>query len=53
MSRTAGVRFAAREIDTYVVHSVLTGPGAHPASRPMGTEGSLLGVKRSGTDADQ
>jgi hypothetical protein len=34
-------------------HRVQTGSGAHPASYPIGTRGSLsLGVKRPGREAD-
>jgi len=31
---------------------VMNGSGAHPASYPMGTRGSFLGVKRPGSEAD-
>jgi hypothetical protein len=33
-------------------HRVQNGCGAHPASYPMGTRGSSLGVKRLGREAD-
>jgi len=33
-------------------HRVQTGPGAYPASYPMGTGGSFLGVKRPEHEAD-
>jgi hypothetical protein len=33
-------------------HPAQIGPGAHQASYPMGTEGSYIGVKRPGREAD-
>jgi hypothetical protein len=33
-------------------HRVQNGSGAHPASYPVGTRGSFLGVKRLGREAD-
>jgi hypothetical protein len=33
-------------------HRVQTGSGAHPASYPMGTEGSFSGIKRPGRETD-
>jgi hypothetical protein len=33
-------------------HRVQNGSGAYPASYPMGTRGSFLGVKRQGREAD-
>jgi hypothetical protein len=33
-------------------HRVQNGSGAHPASYPIGTRGSFLGVKRPGREAD-
>jgi hypothetical protein len=33
-------------------HCVLTEPGAHPTSYPVGTGGSFAGVKRPGREAD-
>jgi hypothetical protein len=39
------VRFLAGARDLYLLHSVQTGSGAHPASYPMGTGGSFLGGK--------
>jgi hypothetical protein len=32
-------------------HRVQNGPGTHPASYPLGTKGSFLGVKRPGREA--
>jgi hypothetical protein len=34
-------------------HRVQNGSEAHPASRPVGTRGFFLGVKRPGLEADQ
>jgi hypothetical protein len=42
---TAGVVFPAGARDFYFLDSVRTGSGAHPASYPMGTEGSSSGGK--------
>jgi hypothetical protein len=36
----------------FLLHSVQTGSGAHPASNSVGTGGSYLGVKRPGREAD-
>jgi hypothetical protein len=36
---TAGVRLPAGSRDFFLLHSVQTGSGAHPASYPMGTRG--------------
>jgi hypothetical protein len=33
-------------------HRVQNGPGADPASYPVGTRGSFLGVKRPGRESD-
>jgi hypothetical protein len=33
-------------------HNVQTGPDTHPASYPMGTKSSSVGVKRQGREAD-
>jgi hypothetical protein len=41
---TAGVRFPAGASDFSLLHSVQTGPGAHPASYPMGTVGKAAGA---------
>jgi hypothetical protein len=38
--------------DLSLLHSVQTGPEAHPASYPMGTGGSFPGVKQQGREAD-
>jgi hypothetical protein len=35
----------------FLLHSIQTGPGAHPASYPMGAGGSFLG-KQPGCEAD-
>jgi hypothetical protein len=35
-----------------VLHVVQTGSVSHPASYPMGTGGSFLGVKRPGRETD-
>jgi hypothetical protein len=40
---TAGFRFPAGARDLSLLHSVNTGPGAHPASYPMGTRGGAAG----------
>jgi hypothetical protein len=36
----------------FLMHSVQTGSGAHPASYPMGTGAISLGVKLQGREAD-
>jgi hypothetical protein len=48
---TARVRFPAVQ-NFSLLHIVKTDPGAHPASCSMGTDGSSLGVKRQGREAD-
>jgi hypothetical protein len=50
--RGSGVRFPAGAENFSVNHRVQNGSGAHPASYPMGTRGSFLGVKRPGREAD-
>jgi hypothetical protein len=47
-SWTAGVRFPAGSIAFYLLHSVQTGSGAHPASYPMGTGDSFPEDKSAG-----
>jgi hypothetical protein len=39
------VQFAEGAIYCFLLHRVQTGPGAHPASYPMGTGGSFPGGK--------
>jgi hypothetical protein len=48
----AGVRFAAREIDFFLFHSVQTGSEAHPASYPIGTADPFWEGKRPGRKDD-
>jgi hypothetical protein len=48
----AEVRFPAREKNCYLLHSVQTGCGAHPASYEMGTTWFPAGVKCPGREAD-
>jgi hypothetical protein len=43
--RMFGVRFPVRAGNFSLRHYVQTGSGAHPASYPMGTEGSFHGGK--------
>jgi hypothetical protein len=43
------VRFPAGATDFSLLHSVLTGHEAHPASYPMGTGDSFSGSKATGT----
>jgi hypothetical protein len=51
--RGSRVRFPAGAGNFSLHHRVQNGSGAHPASYPMGTRGSLsLGVKRPGREAD-
>jgi hypothetical protein len=45
--------FLGRTRNFSILHSFQTGSGAHPASYPMGTEGSFPGVKRPGREADR
>jgi hypothetical protein len=47
--RMIGVRFAAGAGNFSVRHHVQTSSGAHPASYPMGTEGSFCRGKAAGT----
>jgi len=45
MGLTTGVQFPAGALREFAFrHRVQTGSGAHPASYPMGTRGSFLGV---------
>jgi hypothetical protein len=45
--------FESRQGQEYsFLHVVQTGSGAHPASYPMGTDGSFPGIKWSGLEAD-
>jgi hypothetical protein len=46
------VRFPAGVVNFSLHHRVQNGSGAHPASYPVGTRGSLPGVKRPGREAD-
>jgi hypothetical protein len=46
------VRFPARAGNFSLHHRVQNGSEAQPASYPMGTRGSSLGVKRPGREAD-
>jgi hypothetical protein len=43
--RGSRVRFPAKAGNFSLHHCVQNGSGAHPASYPMGTRGSFLGVK--------
>jgi hypothetical protein len=45
----AGVRFPIGESSFFLLHSVQTGSEAHPASYPMGSEGSFPGVLKLST----
>jgi hypothetical protein len=52
--RGSRVRFPAGTRNFSLHHRcVQNGSGAHPASYPMDTSGSFLGVKRPGREADQ
>jgi hypothetical protein len=44
-NRGIGLQFPAEASDFYVLHSVKTGSGTHPASYPMGIGGSFTGGK--------
>jgi hypothetical protein len=44
----AKVRFSAEARDFSLLHSIQTGPGAHPATCPMGTGGLFLRGKATG-----
>jgi hypothetical protein len=46
--RDSRVRFPARAGNLSLHHLVQNGSGAHPASYPMGTEGSFPGGKSAG-----
>jgi hypothetical protein len=50
--RGIGVKSPAGAREFSLLHSVQTGSGAHPASYPNGTWGSIPGVKRKGYEAD-
>jgi hypothetical protein len=50
--RGSRVRFPAGAGNFSLHHRVQNGYGAHPASYPMGTRGSFLGVKRTKREAD-
>jgi hypothetical protein len=50
--RGSRVRFPTGAGNFSLHHHVQNGSGAHPASYPMGTGGSSLGVKRAGSEAD-
>jgi hypothetical protein len=41
-----GVRFQCGTRAFFLLHSAQTGPGAHPASDPIGTKGLTPGMKR-------
>jgi hypothetical protein len=47
--RGSGVQFPAVGGNFSLSHRVQNGSGAHPASYPMGTRGSLPGGKAAGT----
>jgi hypothetical protein len=51
-SVTAGVRLPGGARDFSLLLSVQTASGAHPASYPMGTGGSIPGVKWPGPEPD-
>jgi hypothetical protein len=51
-NRMVGIRFPAGAANFSLRQRVHTGYGAHPASYPMGTKGSSLGVKRPGREPD-
>jgi hypothetical protein len=47
------LEFESRYVKEFsLLYVVQTGPGAHPASYPMGIGALSLGVKRSGREAD-
>jgi hypothetical protein len=48
----AGVQFPAGATDVYLLHSVQTGSGVHPASYPVGTGGVSSELERPGREAD-
>jgi hypothetical protein len=50
--RGSRVRFPAGAGNFSLHHRVQNGSGAHPASYPMGSRGSSLGVKRPGRETD-
>jgi hypothetical protein len=50
--RGSRVRFPAGGGNFSLLNRVQNGSGAHPASYPMGTRSSFLGVKRPGREAD-
>jgi hypothetical protein len=50
--RGSRVRFPTGAGNSSLHHRVQTSSGAHPASYPMCTRGSFLGVKRPGREAD-
>jgi hypothetical protein len=50
--RVSRVRFPVGAGNFSLHHRVQNGSGAHPASYPMGTRGSFLGVKRPRREAD-
>jgi hypothetical protein len=50
--RSSRVRFPAGAGNFSLHHRVQNGSGALPASYPMGTGDSFLGVKRPGREAD-
>jgi hypothetical protein len=51
-NRGSRVRFPAGAGNFSLHHRDQNGSGAHPASYPMGTRGSFLGVKQPGREAD-
>jgi hypothetical protein len=51
-SRNSSVAIAGGAGNFSLHHRVQNGSGAHPASYPMCTRGSFLGVKRPGREAD-
>jgi hypothetical protein len=50
--RGSTVRFPVGTGDFFLHHRLQNGSGAHPASYPMGTRGSSLGIKRPEREAD-
>jgi hypothetical protein len=50
MGWTAGVSFPGGVIDLYLLNSIKTASGAHPASYPMGTEALSPEAKRPGPE---
>jgi hypothetical protein len=48
ISNWAGVQFPGRSNGFSLLHSVQIGPGAHPASYPMGTGDSFSGGNAAG-----